>query len=579
MAERRFERDLRAMLARDLDAVHGPHPRWADAPVARRAAVSGAPSSRWRALAALVAATVGLVVLAIAVGIAPREAPVASAPPSIEPWPSAIAPSATPTTGEIALGHVAVATADGKPVLLVRVSRSATDGRNVVGVTIEMRVVGRLDRAVGIDRFLVLRGGRAEPPGLGVTGRDPLAIPVDAPVGTEAATTVLIPAGPDENVDLGFAAGGSSATFRYPVHRVAPPPSLEGRCPTLEDYAIASLQPSTEPARPSFEPVAPDATPSTGLLALGDTGILAAPDGSPGALVRVTNARFCDRLPDIRPEAYLAGDPGDTLLLADVEIDARKAGTVQGLIPGTSPVAASYAGVGASGVRAWGMPGFDPTSHVGSAFTYVGTMVWVVDAGAGRVTVDVSPLGGYSPDGVRVADFSFLVRDGFVGPPWPEPTPAPTSDPAATPTTGVAGPGDPVILAADGGTMPVVVDRIDQVARYPGVAPAASGNAFLEFSVDFGPGSGTFGFERGEWVAVGPDGTTLARLERPDPNEYPPGWPQFLLSTLGSAVEPGGWPGDRGFWDVVEAPATGRVTLEYRPASGPTLVTWVLRER
>jgi hypothetical protein len=569
MAERRFERDLRTMLAQDLDGVHGPHPRWADAPVARRVAASSAPRSRWRALAALVAATMGLVVLALAVGLAPREMPVASAPPSIEPWPSAIAPSATPTTGEIALGRVAVVVEGGRPVLLVRVAPAITRALGE-SIRIEIRVIGRLDRPVGAGRFLVIRGGTVDPSGLGAEGPDRLAIAAGAEVGTEVAAGYSIARGAYENVDLGFAGGETSVTFHYPIHRAPPPPSLEGRCPTLEDYAIASLQPSAEPARPSFDPVAPEATPSTGMLALGDTGILAAPDGSPGALVRVTNARFCDRLPDIRPDSPFGPS---TLLLADVEIDARKAGTVEGLIPGTIPVAAAYAGAPVLQVLAWGMPGFDSRTHLGGEFTYRGTMVWDVPTGSGRVTVDVRPS---DPEAQPAATFSFLVRDGSLGPPWPGSSLAPTSDPAAATTSGGARPGEQVILAADGGTMPVVVGGIDQVARYPGLLPAVAGDVFLEFNVDFGRGSGTFGFEPDEWVVVGPDGALLGPLQRPNPNEYPHGWP--LVDTLDTyKLDPG--IRQPSLWMIVEAPPSGRVTLEYRPASGPALVTWVLRER
>lgn len=148
--------------------------------------------------------------------------------------------------------------------------------------------------------------------------------------------------------------------------------------------------------------------------------------------------------------------------------------------------------------------------------------------------------------------------------------------PGATPTSGTARPGDQVILAADGGTMPVVVDGIAQVARYPGVAPGGAGNVFLEAMLRFGPGSGTFGFDRAEWVVVGPDGAALTPLGYPDPGEVPSGWPSFLGSPDGTSNIPPDWPWIPAF--VVKAPASGRVTLDYRPPGGHALVTLVLRD-
>ncbi len=577
MAEQRFERDLRTMLAEDLDPVHGPHPCWADAPAARRVA-SGRVVPRWRTVALVAAALVGALVLALAVAVVPRDTPVASAPPAtIEPWPSTIGPSATPTSGEVALGRVAVATAYGEPALLVRVSPAATRGRDGVGVTIEVRLIGRLNREFGFDRFIVVRGGREEAAGFGVTGPDPLAIPVDAPVGTEVSTTVVIPASPDEFVDLGYAGSGTSIVFRYPVHRPPAPPSLEGRCPTLEDYAFASFQPSTEPAPPSFEPVAPDATPSTGMLEPGETGIVPAPDGSPGALVRVSNIRFCDRLPDYRAD----WDGGEAkLLLADVEIDGLKTGTLpEGFIPGKAIVVANYGGrFPLNGAVIFGMPGGNMTSAMdtGPGFAYRGTVVWEVPDADVRVTLDAQRA-DKNADGMPLVQFSYLAREGTEYTFAPA-TPPPTSDPAASPTTGVARVGETVVLLATGGSMPLVVDGIAEVPRYPGVAPSPPAAGFLEARLDFGSGSGTFTFDPAEWIVVGPDGESLSELEYPrEGNGYviPPGWPNVASSVDVGEIPPD-WPG-MPLWVVAEVPAEGRITLEYRPDGGPALVTWVLR--
>ena len=582
MAEQRFERDLRAMLVADLDPVQGPHPRWADAPAARRVAGRRVAPARWRSVAILAAALVGVLVLALALAVMPSETPVASAPPAtVEPWPSTIGPSATPTSGEIALGRVAVATAFGEPALLVRVSPGTTQALDAIGITIEARVVGPLDRAIGVDRFIVVRGGRAEAPGLGVTGADPLAIPVDAPVGTQVSATFSIPAGPDENVDLGYAGSGTSVTFRYPVHRAPAPPSLEGRCPTLEDYAVASLQPSPEPARPSFDPVAPDATPSTGFVAIGDTGVIPAPDGSPGALVRVSNVRFCDRLPDYRPDQLWSGRPVQ-LLLADVEIVSLQTGALaQGFIPGRAIVVASYGGRFALDTARppLHMPGHDPrtTLDTGPGFGYRGTMVWEAPSTDVRITIDAVLPGG-DANGMPPVQLSYLAREGTDYTFAPA-TPAPTSGPAAPPTTGTARVGESVVLEADGGTVPLVVDGIAEVPRYPGVAPSPPAAGFVEVRLDFGPGSGTFSFDPAEWVVVGPDGASMPELEFPRQGtgyEIPPGWPN-VASSVDVVKIPPDWPG-MPLWVVAEVPAEGRITLEYRPDGGPALVTWVLRD-
>ena len=363
----------------------------------------------------------------------------------------------------------------------------------------------------------------------------------------------------------------------------APAPADAG-CPTLEDYALASLQPSEEPAPPSFDPVAPAATPSTGLLQPGETGVVPAPDGSPGALVRVSNVRFCDRLPDVRPDLYPRGtNPFEsTLLLADVEILALRPGAIdQGFIPGSSTVVANYRGPNGqlAPVLVFGMPGGNRTTSLqtGPGFEYRGTIAWEVPADEGLVTVDVRRADepNPSPAWAHVTQFAYLAREGPTG--LPAPDSVPTSDPAATPTTGIARLGAPVILGADGGTMPVVVDGIDEVPRYPGVAPAAAGGVFLEVRLLFGPGGGTLAFDPAEWVIVGPSGAPLARLELQEPGTVPRGWPTFLRSLVSGSIPPSrAW---SPLYLVVEAPPAGRVTLEYRPAGGPALVTWVLRDR
>lgn len=349
-------------------------------------------------------------------------------------------------------------------------------------------------------------------------------------------------------------------------------PSAAG-CPTLEDYARASLQPSAPPASASFEPVAPDATPSTGLLALGETGILASPGGSPGMLVRVSNARFCDRLPAYRPFIFFPG----TVLLADVEMQGLRSGVIPGFISaGNEPIAARYSDAteGTPAPMHFGLPGARLYSRLdpGPGFSYSGLMAWEIRAGDGRVTVDVRQP-SRAGDGSGETAFAFLVRDGTVG--WSPASPEPPSNPSATPTIGEADLGGRVVLAAEGGTIPLVVDGVDQVPRYPGVSPAA-GDAYLEARLAFGPGSGTFAFDPDEWVVRGPAGEALPLLHLGGDGELPPGWPNIATVSAVHTISPD-WP-ENPCYLIAEVPVSGRITLEYRPAGGPAAVRWVLRE-
>jgi hypothetical protein len=154
------------------------------------------------------------------------------------------------------------------------------------------------------------------------------------------------------------------------------------------------------------------------------------------------------------------------LLLADVEIEALQDATLPtGFIPGRQGVVANYGGrFDLDGGLAFGMPGANWTTSldVGPGFAYRGTMVWVAPDNDVRITIDARRrTDGEGPGAVQ---FSYLARDG-VPDPWIPRTPEPSSDPAATPTTGVAELGDTVILAADGGTMPLAVRGVEQAAQ------------------------------------------------------------------------------------------------------------------
>ena len=155
-------------------------------------------------------------------------------------------------------------------------------------------------------------------------------------------------------------------------------------------------------------------------------------------------------------------------------------------------------------------------------------------------------------------------------------TPGPSSDPAATPTSGEARLGEPVVLGAQGGTVPLVVDGVDEVPAYPGAAPPPPAAAFLEARLAFGRGSGTS-------RSIPPSGWSSDRTARrlrscgcPRSDQLPAGWPNVLSWSVAGEIPPefAGLPA----FVVAEVPADGRITLEYRPDGGPRLVTWVLRD-
>jgi hypothetical protein len=438
MAEPRFERELRTMLAHDLESIHGPHDRWIDAPVARRIERSSGLAGRWPALAILaVLAAASLAILGLVAVLGSR-------PPEV--------PAPTPTA------------------------------------TLSARSVG---------------------------------------------------------------------------------------CPTLADYRAQIAAPSAQPAAPSFTPVAPDAKPTVGVLTPGQVGVVAAPDGSPGALFRVSNPRFCDRLPDQRLEDFgLSTLPGDyRLLLVDVEFTVLRAGSIDSVIPGSIPVfAKSRDEIAVSFPTPYDIPGSDMRTRLQppAGFAYRGVMSWIVEPPerGGRIAVEVG-----AEDAVA---FEYLIQDGSTE--HAAFRPVQTTVPGSTPSTGVLAPGASATVSADGALMPVYVGGVDVVDGYPRVMPSREGDRFIEVFARFGMPSAPYTIDAGDWVLVGPDGHDIPRLTDPGTSDAPllPPYarPWSATEKVGPArqITPL-------LYVVAEVPPTGRITLEYRPHGGPAQVTWVVRDR
>jgi hypothetical protein len=586
-AETRFERDLREMLAADLEAVHGPHPRWADAPVARRVGRVGAPPSRRPAFAALaVLAAVILFALVIAVVVFPQSQPVATQAATLQPLPASVDPSAFPAYGELGLGTVGIVTQQGKPALVVRAMTQPSAADQVV-VRIDIRVVGPVTTAVTSANFGVLHDNQRDPLPLSA-GADPLAVPVGAAFGTTVSSEFTIPVTSGEWADLAYYETSTPA-FTYPIHRPAAltPPASSAQCPTIADYTAASAQPSDAPPPiASFAPADIPTQPTTGTIQVGTVGALAAPDGSVGALVRVSNVRFCDRLPNARPDEIL-GSSGvqSVFLLSDLDLRVIKDGSIDGWIPGeyVQPVYRGYSSLSSLRPGVW-YPGanWNTSLATGAGFQYHGTLAWVVPGGDGQLTVGVSPT---ADPKTLPTPFQFAVREGPVGrvalptPPMATPLPTLTAAQSALPLDTT------VVVNVGPATAEVQVGRVQQVDRYPGLVPQSAGDVFLEFGFRPIGTNTTYTWRPDEWVLVKPDGTVASPLyavatNPDDPTSgftLPDGWPDFVRPKASFDVPPN--PLSVPIFQVAEVPATGRITLEYRPNGGPAVATWVLREQ
>jgi hypothetical protein len=580
VAELRFERELRDALAMELESVHGPHPRWAGSPAARRVTSAAGSRRPFVALAAVAAAVVVAVMVSV-VGLPwANQVAAPTAPPTPAPWPSSVPPDAPPTTGTLPLGQVAIVTMGGTPALAVRVSADPAYHGGDVGLLVEVRVVGPVPNAFGARRFVNVRGGRKEAPGLGITGHDPLEIPAGAALGTQATAAIVVAFGSRESVDLGVIGADPYLAFTYAVHRPAPavvPPVVPGHCPTLADYAAASAAPSESPVPPSFDHLVPGTPPTVGDIPLGQVGVVdlpSAPGTGADALVRVSNARFCDRLPDDRADEYM--NEGATFLLADVEIQVLAGELPSGFIPsGDTFIAATYGGYRTLDGRPdlW-FPGVNQTSTLtaGAGWSYRGTFIFLVPPGPGEVAIGVYPDGPHvSTNGRIVQQFRYVVRPGTVSG-WPTAAPIP-SGPSRSPASGTVPTDTPVVVGVGPTRVSVTAGAVQQVAGYTDLVPVRPGDAFVETRLGLGPATGDYTFDPAAWAIRGPDGGVVAPLAFSEqPRFSGPLMPTApALFALDNSLP-------RVFFVIVEVPATGRVTLEYRPNGGPAQVTWVLRD-
>ncbi len=333
--EHDLERRLTADLHRELEAVVGPHPAWAGSPAAVRIAARG--GNRWPgrllAVAALIAVAGGVALVA---GV--RRDSTASGCPTLADYAAAsaqptpvegtapgvtfppVAPTATMTTGVLQPGDWAViANADG-PGLQIRVRdvrecgrlpnlRSSLPDGTLYLATVDARVLRDDTGSTWLGVRSLLEGAEGSTPGavltvhgLGVPGVDDLTS-VDPREGfADSSTLILDVPRTDKRI-----------TVDHPTENTTTLPGLE---PTQPDWprarwVIREGDPSG--GQLTAEPFAtPDATATTGEMALGDDITVMTPLGA--GVLRLRGLDSVPAYPGLQPA------PGHVFIEVLVEV-------------------------------------------------------------------------------------------------------------------------------------------------------------------------------------------------------------------------------------------------------------------
>ena len=347
-------------------------------------------------------------------------------------------------------------------------------------------------------------------------------------------------------------------------------------CPTLVDYAAASARPTPalgEAPGVSFPPVAPDATPTTGLLEPGSWAVLADDKGLV-AQIRGRDVRACGRLPDIR-----SGWVGGSLALATADVRVLRDGFdhswlgTNGMfhvgLGGTDLGRASIPLVG--GATSFGVPGVDHRTllHPGSTFETSSDLV--LDLPPSDLVASVYPAWLETSDETpsKPSDVGWIIRPGRIG---DRPTAFPSDPPPGpTQTTGDLRPGTWATIDDATVREALTVTDVDQIPAYPGREPSP-GNVFVEGRLVIGAGS-VAGTGVSRWRAVDGDGRELAIIASSEPGQSDAG----VLDPLAPATfEDDGFPGG---WLVIDAPRTGLIRLELRRNDSPDpVLSYLVRE-
>ncbi len=381
---------------------------------------------------------------------------------------------------------------------------------------------------------------------------------------------------------LGVVVAGGALAALVSSGVARPHDASSERCPTLEDYAAASAAPTpalgTAPDV-SFPPVAPEATPTTGMLKPGDWAVVADADG-PGVQIRVRDVRDCARLPDVRSR-----HPGGRFILATVDIRSLRPNAMISFLGPGSWVGMGLAGQdlgdpGRVGVPGGGIPGVSQMSLLDApdGFTDSSTMIFDVPATDAMVTADHPTFGGealhplHAPI-MRNEDqkpiVTWLLRPGretggFAATPI-------LPSPGASATTGDLTPGTVATVTAPDGDAVLTLTDVDQVDRYPGREPSP-GHVFVEARFLMERSALETGSVENRWRVLDGDGHELMILAPSSPDAVDDG----VLRPLAPPTFVDGFSED---WLVVEAPPTGLIRAELlRGGADDPVLSYVIRE-
>jgi hypothetical protein len=310
--------------------------------------------------------------------------------------------------------------------------------------------------------------------------------------------------------------------------------------------------------------IGPGATPSTGVLQPGEVAVLGDADG-PGARLRISDVRICDRYPTVRPSWA-----GMRFVVVRMELLVDRSRFFSYWAAGSDVLWLRREDDAFPMNRSellFGVPGVTRKSrlNVPAGFEAVTDLVYAVAGGeATRLFLDYRHAGEDDPGApVAVSCDLGVLRGSPVG----EPLGPSIAVPDGPATTGRIAADEVAIVDQAGIHFGVRAGRVDEVEGYPGLDPTRG--RFVEVQVGYGAESGGDipGAGPTEWRAVTGTGEELEIRHLRDSGLEA----DILVPHLAPESGLG--------WMLIDAPPEGAVILEYRrDGDGPVLFEVLVRE-